>query len=98
MARTQTKRLIRATKATKLTLYSREDLEAMLPQVGTKMTRIPTALQSDGPYKNGNLQPCTVVAVNGPGLWFRVHYDRLGFCECIKVPDGLPELVGGRDQ
>lgn len=67
--------------------YTRAAAEALLPPVGTKMRRIPTALQSDGPYKNGNVQDCTVVAVSRQGLWFRVHYEDLGFDECIKVPD-----------
>ena len=97
MARKRSDRLIHATKAKNLTLYSREELEAMLPQVGEHMMHRPTTTTDDAHGDYGEAHPCTVVAVNRNGLWYQVYYDALGFRECYKVPDlELQPNGGGR--
>jgi hypothetical protein len=75
--------------------YTPETAAALLPPIGKQMQRIPRALQSEGPHQRGQVHPCTVVEVNPQKLWFRVRYDDLGFCECIKVPDVQLQRAGG---
>lgn len=83
----KTQRLIRATKAKNLTLYTHEAMEAMLPQVGDRLVHRPTTTTDDTHGDYGKAHPCTVVMVNRTGLWYMVQYDDLGFRECYKVPD-----------
>lgn len=74
--------------------YTRAELEAMLPKVGEKMMRVPSAL-ADTYGIHRRPQPCTVVAVNLNGLWYRVYYEDLGFSECYKVPESQLGPNGG---
>ena len=65
--------------------YSKDELRAMLPQVGERRTEIMTSdntAQIDAP----TAQRCTVVEVSEEHLWYRVVFDGTGISQCYKLP------------
>lgn len=65
--------------------YTKEELRAMLPQVGDRRMEImcaSTNAQTEAPRE----QACTVVEVNEAHLWYRVRFDRTGVHQCFKLP------------
>jgi len=66
--------------------YTREQLEAMLPAVGTYLMRTPAAL--DDQYGRGVMpRRCVAVEVNTFALWYRVRFLGSGLHQCFKVPE-----------
>lgn len=64
------------------------ELMRQLPKVGDKRMEEMTILRErrwDAPP-----EPCTVVYVNHTHLWYRVKFDRTGWCECYKLPHVKP--------
>ena len=69
-------------------MYTKEDLQAMLPEVGDRLMRVPVVHSLDKTQQAGMPRACTVVEVNRERLWYRVRFDRTGYCVCYKVPGG----------
>lgn len=66
-------------------LISKEDAQAMLPQVGDRLILAPTLHKGLG-NTVAMPRPCVVEYVNREHLWFKVRFD-LGFTECFRVPE-----------
>lgn len=62
-----------------------EDCQAMLPQVGERLTRVPTLHKSLGTCTAAP-QPCVVEYVNTPHRWYMVRFEKTGLRECYKLP------------
>jgi hypothetical protein len=63
-------------------------LMRQLPKVGERRLEAMTILRErryDVPP-----EPCVVIEVNVPHLWYRVRFDRTGWCECYKLPHTKP--------
>lgn len=65
-------------------LISVEDAQAMLPEAGDELLRIPTLHKSLG-LTQSPLRPCVVEYVNREHLWYMVRFED-GYTECYKVP------------
>lgn len=66
-------------------LISKEEAQAMLPQVGDELILAPTLHKGLGRTLAMPRQ-CVVEYVNREHLWYMVRFD-LGFSECFHVPE-----------
>ena len=67
-------------------LITVEEAQAMLPQVGARLWKVPTLHKSLGMTESG-LRPCVVTYVNREHLWFEVLFEDYGYAESYKVPE-----------
>lgn len=65
-------------------------LMAQLPKVGERRLERRTLEGKKEDTGYGAPEPCTVVEVNVPHLWYRVKFDNTGWCECFKLPRTEP--------
>lgn len=74
----------------------KETAQALLPEVGTRMVRIPNLHKSLGLTE---MKPCACVVeyVNKEHLWYTVRFEN-GFTESYKVPEIEPDKKGGWDK
>lgn len=67
--------------------YSKEELQAMLPEVGDRLTRVPTYVKMGWEQQqSATPQPCVVEYVNTEHLWYTVRFET-GRTESYKVPE-----------
>ena len=73
-------------------MMTKEEVRAMLPEVGDTRWEIPTVRvdKGSGPVP----QQCRVVEVNRAHLWYTVQFEN-GFRESYKVPRLKPVQQGG---
>lgn len=64
------------------------ELMRQLPKVGERRLEIMTILRER--RTEAPPEPCTVVEVNAPHLWYRVRFDKTGWHECYKLPKTEP--------
>lgn len=74
------------TKVVRSAPYEIEQLVRMLPDVGDRLLKTPSALDTDN-HNNINPKPCVVIEVNPLACWYRVRFEDSGYCECFKVPE-----------
>ena len=80
-------------------LLSREEMEAMLPNVGDIRMERPTIDESTTPkgaFRETPARRCVVEEVHREHLWYRVRFENTGLCECYIVP-AVKKPPGGRD-
>ena len=75
-------------------LISKEEAQAMLPQVGDTLVLAPTLHKGLGNTLSMPRQ-CVVEFVNREHLWYMVRFD-LGFTECFYVPETSHSVQGRR--
>lgn len=63
------------------------EARGLLPQVGDRLERVPSLIKMPG-RPTPPPRMCTVVEVNREHLWYRVVFDKTGYSECYKVPEG----------
>lgn len=68
-------------------IYTKEDVQAMLPKVGDRLMRVPPVHGTDRIKQAGLPQLCTVEDVHAEHLWYRVRFNK-GYCACYKMPGG----------
>lgn len=66
------------------------ELMRQLPKVGDRRMEARTTEGKLESTRYGEPEPCTVVEVNHAHLWYRVKFDRTGWCECYKLPHVKP--------
>ena len=64
------------------------EVRRTLPKVGDK--RMETLTLGTNRGVEASPEPCTVIYVNYPHLWYCVRFERTGFRECYKLPETGP--------
>ena len=65
--------------------YRKEDLQALLPEVGDRLMKKPTMDKAAGMSDPPPL-PCVVEYVHRDHMWYMVRFWK-GYTECYKVPE-----------
>ena len=63
---------------------TKDEVRAMLPKVGTRLSRVPAYKKAEGDHQTPKPEPCTVVQVHRAHLWYMVRFDNGGWLECYK--------------
>ena len=73
--------------------YTKEQVRAMLPQVGDKLIRRPVWSKHLGMSSLPPPLHCVVVYVNTEHMWYMVQFEA-GYRQCYKVPEVMDNERG----